>query len=306
MSARLGPPRQEARHKGEYGFYCIHPRCDSARHGKVRLWVNPDRDSFHCWHCGWGLATLAPLMVPGSSELREYLETRSNRADARQTIEERPRCTTLPPGFVPFGRRPSPEAAPYLTYLSGRGVTGGTVELYRMGYVDAGRLAGRVVVPSFDRFGMVNFWSARSIYPVAKIDTYRLPHATKDVISNEHMVDWTAPVYLVEGIFDEIAIGPQAISLYGKFMQPSLATRLVRERPPMTYVCLDDDARAEAWDLTGELMAYDLPCAMIELDGKDPSVVGRAGVEAARTVSLPVSDPLTMLRARIQQMSGSV
>lgn len=267
--------------------------------------MNPDRDNFNCWHCGWGAATLAPLMLPNSPELREYLEGRPAKP-GQSTKDDKPRCTSLPTGFVPLDRSAPTTASPYLTYLANRGVSGRTVELYRMGYVDSGPLRGRVVVPSFDRFGMVNFWSARSIHPVEKVHSYRLPLATKDVISNEHLVDWTAPVYLVEGIFDEVAIGPQAIALYGKFMQPSLAVRLIEKRPPMTYVCLDDDAEGEAWDLMGELMRYDIPCAMLFLEGKDPSEVGAEAVRLATTDTVRVNDPVAMLRARIHQMSGTV
>lgn len=244
-------------------------------------------------------------MVPNSNEQREYLQSRPLGTPVR-TKDEKPRCSALPGDFVPFGRSPPDMAAPYLTYLTNRGVTGRTVELYRMGYVDSGPLRGRVVIPSFDRHGMVNFWSARAIHPVDKVHTYRLPLATKDVISNEHLVDWTAPVYLVEGIFDEIAIGPQAIALYGKFMPPALASRLVEKRPPMIYVVLDDDALDDAWALMEELVAYDLPCSLVELDGKDPSIVGAGGVEAASSVSVLVNDPIAMLRARIHQMSGTV
>lgn len=250
------------------------------------------------------MATLAPLMVQGSAEQREYLGSRPTRL-APTPREERPPCTSLPPGFTPFGRRTPPLAAPYLTYLEGRGVSGHTAELYRMGYMDFGRLGRRVVVPSFDRHGMVNFWSARAIDDVGHLLRYRLPLASKDVISNEHMVDWTAPVYLVEGIFDEVAIGPQAISLYGKFMPPRLAARLVETRPPMTYVCLDDDAAEDAWALMAELAAYDLPCSLLTLDGKDPSSVGAAEVAASVARTMSVNDPISMLRARLDRMSGS-
>lgn len=297
---RLGEPRQEARHKGEYGFLCPGAPgtrgCSSAPQGKVRLWVNPGQDRFHCWHCGFKGGSLAALMVPNSPELREYLGSRPV-GRARPSEPERPRCTSLPEGFTPFALDGSRREAPYLSYLFGRGVTRRTVALYRMGYVDAGQLAGRVVVPSFDSFGMVNFWSARSIYPNETL-RYRLPLATKDVVSNEHMVDWTRPVYLVEGIFDEITIGPQAIALYGKFMPPTLALRLVERRPPMVHVCLDSDARDEAYELMGRLVGYDLPCTLVDLEDKDPAVAGRDAVESAARSSLTVTGSAGLVEAR--------
>lgn len=238
-------------------------------------------------------------MVPRSNDLREYLESRSEAAGSAPE-EEKVRCTALPPGFTPLRLSGTVQEAPYLTYLRRRGVSDRTIELYRMGYVDVGDLAGRVVVPSFDALGMVNFWSARTIWPDRK-PTYELPEASKDVVSNEHMVNWTDPVYLVEGIFDEVAIGPQAISLYGKFMQPLLAQRLVERRPPIVYVCLDSDARREALGLTERLLGYDIPCALADLTGKDPGSMAfeevRRDAEAARPVT--GSAALVAVRGRL-------
>lgn len=251
--------------------------------------MNPDSDRFNCWVCGFHGGSLAILMVPGSNEHREYIESRpASKAIIQSTEVEKPRCTSLPPGFTPFGLSGSPVEAPYRRYLLDRGLTEHTIGLYRMGYVDQGDLAGRVVVPSFDGLGMVNFWSARTIWRDTR-PTYKLPAASKDVISNEHMVDWTEPVFLVEGIFDEIAVGPQAISLYGKFLQPLLAQRLVERRPPVVYVCLDSDARVEALELMRRLVGYDITCSLVDLPGKDPGSLGSEQVLRAAESSRPVT-----------------
>lgn len=233
-------------------------------------------------------------MVPGSSELREYTDSRGARGVTKVVPEERVPCTALPLGFSPIRLSGDVREAPYLSYLRRRGLPDATVGLYRMGYVDQGPLAGRVIVPSFDAVGMVNFWSARTIWPDVT-PAYKLPEASKDIVSNEHMVDWTEPVYLVEGAFDEVAIGPQAISLYGKFMQPLLAKRLVERRPPIVYVCLDSDARTEALGLTQRLLGYDIPCALVDLPGKDPGSVGLEEVRRAALAARPVTGSATLV-----------
>jgi hypothetical protein len=235
-------------------------------------------------------------MVSGSPELREYLEHRGNgRPTLRQEEPDRkPNCTTLPPGFTPFRLNGSVSEAPYLRYLTGRGLTEGTIRLYRMGYADSGEFSGRVIVPSFDSVGMVNFWSARTIWKDVR-PTYKLPEANKNVVSNEHMVNWTDPVYLVEGIFDEVAIGPQAISLYGKFMQPLLAQRLVERRPPVVYVCLDSDARTEAMGLVERLVGYDINCALVDLPGKDPGSMEFDRIRQAAESSRPITGSIGLV-----------
>ncbi len=252
---------------------------------------------FNCWHCGFRGGSLAPLMVRGSSEHKEYLAERED--SVAKVIPEKPPCNSLPEGYVPFRLRGDRSEAPYLTYLRSRGLTERTVGLYRMGFVESGFYNGRVVVPSFDQHGMINFWSARSIYPT-ETRRYVLPQASKDIISNEHMIDWARPVYLVEGIFDEIAIGPQAIALYGKHMLPKLPLRFVERKPPMVYISLDSDARDDAEGLVDRLLAYDVPCAIVDLGEKDPAIAGAQAVAIAAERAVPVSGSVDVMWSRLR------
>lgn len=288
--------------RGEYGFLCPNKKCDSAKQGKVRLWVNPELEIFNCWHCSMRGKSLATLMVAGSNELRQYLETRSIIKPQKQL---KPRCDSLPAGFTPFSLDGSFQEKPYLSYLGSRNITVRTLVNYRMGYITSGRYARRIVIPSFDRFGMINFWSARSIDDVDHVNRYRLADASKDIISNEHMVDWTKDVFLVEGIFDEIAIGSQAIALNGKDVMPSLLMKLIEFLPPTVYLCLDDDAKSTANDIANELIQYGINCSLVSLNGKDPSAIGKNAVIEAASKSTIISSQIDMLRARINSLTGS-
>lgn len=235
-------------------------------------------------------------MVNGSAEQREY-NADKNDAPVVEEVEKQ-RCVSLPEGFTPFSLSGNHREAPYITYLAKRGVTRSSALIYRMGYADTGLLSGRVIVPSFDSFGMINFWSARTIWDGVR-PTYRLPEATKNIISNEHMVDWNKPVFLVEGIFDEIAVGPQAISLYGKLMHSSLAKRLVEFRPPIVYVCLDTDARKEAVHLIEKLVGYDVKCSLVDLPSKDPGSMTSGQIEIAVMSSKIVTGSAGLIGARL-------
>lgn len=218
-------------------------------------------------------------MPPGSEERKGYLEHHvPSRVATKDDFDIK--CDRVPDGFICLDGEAPVTSAPYFHYLRQRGITDEVRSLYRVGHVD-----GRIVVPSFDMVGMVNFWSARTIYQDT-VPVYRLPEATKDIISNDYLTDWTQPIYLVEGIFDEMAIGPQAISLYGKFLGPTLAQKIVRKRPPIVYVCLDDDARHEAVRLTKRLVGYDISCCLLDLPGKDP---GTMGGDAVREFALGAS-----------------
>lgn len=298
MKARLGEPKQVAKKKGEYGFYCPgkpgSSGCSSVPQGKVRLWVNTSRDEFNCWHCGFRGRSLAPLMVRNSREQREYL---GDFIPTNSKAPPAPPVNSIPQGFMPLDGRDHEAEAPYKAYLRSRGVSAASQRLYRMGYTrDHGE---RVVVPSFDRNGQPNFWSARAIRKVDHQFRYVLPEGSKDVVSNEHLVDWRSPIFLVEGIFDEVAVGPQAISLYGKSLLDKLAVRLVEEKPPMVHVCLDSDAYDEAYHLLARLVRYDLPCSLVDLPGKDPADMGHDAVHSAAGLSHQVTGSMGLLEQRL-------
>lgn len=234
-------------------------------------------------------------MVRNSAECKEYKSWIENTQLSKKP-QEKPHCFSLPDDFIPFGSKSPVTSQPYINYLHKRGLSDTTVGNYRIGYIDIGKLAGRVVIPSFDEFGSVNFWSARAIYEDAKV-SYILPKCSKDIISNEYMVDWKKPVYLVEGIFDEMAIGCQAIALYGKFVQPKLLLRLVENRTPHVYICLDNDAKKEASSLSKQLLQYDIKCSIVNLLNKDPSIAGKEEVFLAAKNSKTITDSISLLRA---------
>jgi hypothetical protein len=300
VKARLGEPRNVARRKGEFGFFCPgkpgSQGCSSVPQGKVRLWVNPARDEFNCWHCGFRGRSLGPLMVRNSPEQREYL---GDFVPGSTKAPPAPPVNSLPPGFMPLDGRDHVAEAPYKAYLRSRGVPEASWRLYRMGYSMDRQFRDRVIIPSFDRHGSPNFWSARAIHKVDHQFRYVLPAGSKDVVSNEHLIDWTKTVYLVEGAFDEVALGPQAIALYGTVLLPKLAVRLVEMRPPMVHVCLDADAYDLAYYLLARLVRYDLPCSLVDLTDKDPSVMGRDAVLEAAGASQLVSGSIGLVSTRL-------
>lgn len=235
-------------------------------------------------------------MVRGSNEQREYLGDFIPTANRPPPA---PPVNTIPQEYLALDGRDPEAEAPYKAYLRSRGVGERLWRLYRIGYTKGGLLRRRLIIPSFDKDGAPNFWSARAIDKTEHQFRYVLPNGSKDVVSNEHLVDWTKPIFLVEGIFDEMAIGGQAISLYGKALLPKLAVALVERKPPMVHVCLDDDAYDEAYYLLARLVRYDLPCSLVELNGKDPAIAGRESVLKSAEMSHRVTGSIGLIEERL-------
>ena len=213
----LGEPRRDWGGGGWYEYDC--PSCadeKGARDGKYNLAVKIDGDGLwcHCWRCGY-VAKLTRLVrdygSASDSEALKYeldsirssnLYSLGSDSDSEKQIEVEE--LKLPKGFIPISEKADRVA---LEYLEGRGVGRDVIERHRIGYVPmySGKCGGRVVIPSYDMYGCLNYWTARDYTGNAKVKIYNPDVDKKSVVFDEGLVNWYEPITLVEGPFDHIA-----------------------------------------------------------------------------------------------------
>jgi DNA primase len=100
--------------------------------------------------------------------------------------EETETILKLPDEFKSLANKCLPRsAAPFLRYLSQRGVTRKEIIKWKIGYCSEGDYRNRVIIPSFNKDGFVNYYVARSIGD--DWQKYKNPPASKDIIFNEFM-----------------------------------------------------------------------------------------------------------------------
>lgn len=248
--------------------------------------MNIEKDVYNCWTC------IAPKRTFGKTltgllagrvtqdELEEYISSLddfrvSARAKAHPVEEKRPQ---LPPEYRPLYL--SSDDGKYRKYLVDRGVTDDDILFHRIGFCDSGSMAGRVVFPSFDESGELNYYTCRKISDRIPGPRYITCDSSKDIIFNDCLIDWDLPVIIVEGPFDMLAVGRNAIPLQGKMLRPSykLFQKIVR-RSPRVYVCLDPDARGDQIAILHLLFKYCTNVYDVRLDGyKDIADMPRESV----------------------------
>ena len=133
------------------------------------------------------------------------------------------------------------ESAACLNYLSSRGIKDRDVWFYKLGYSTDTRWIGRVLVPSFDDSGELNYFIGRTIYQGSK--RYDQPELPKvDVIFNDINIDWTRELVLCEGPFDLIKCRMNATCLLGSELDESyfLFEKIIKNKTPICLL-LDDD-----------------------------------------------------------------
>ena len=184
---------------------------------------------------------------------------------------------SLPDEFTPLWNPSKSFGYGYaMSYLKDRNVTMDDIIRYNIGYCDKGIYKDRVLVPSYDKDGRVNFFSARA-YHEGNSYKYMLPPWPKDIIGFELFVNWNYDyVTVTEGVFDAITIKNNAIPLFGTIMSNQLKEKIILSGIPRVNIVLDGDKAGidGAIKIYEFLQQFDIDIHLILLDKKDASVLG--------------------------------
>ena len=251
-------------------FYC--PFCD---HHKRKMQVNVDTQQWHCWVCdakGRSIFVLAKkLKAPKQiySELGDILGLKQtyNSNDSAQKIGRLPKQFQFLLNTADGIMRTQA-----IKYLESRGISKYDIIRYNIGFCVDGEYGGRIIVPSYDKDGNLNYFVGRSIYE-GKMK-YKNPPVSRNIIVWESNINWNLPIVLCEGVFDAIAIKRNAIPLLGKTLSEMLMTRLVSERVKDVTLALDPDAIKTAVAISQRLMRYGINVRNTNLESGDPSDLG--------------------------------
>jgi len=137
------------------------------------------------------------------------------------------------------------------------GITDEMIEKFGIGFCDKGDHAGRIVIPSYNTKGELNYYIARSWNPMSRAK-YKNPEAEKDkIIFWENLIDWNKDIYLVEGAFDGLFVD-NPIPMLGKHMSELLFETIYKKAKADIIICLDADAWENAVKLYHELHGGEL------------------------------------------------
>ena len=257
------------------------PICASIDKTKRKLVIKTDDDKTHCWVCGWKARTLAPLIRKFAiSRLEEYKEkfspsTYIGSIDEGSQTETKP---VLPPGFRLLILAPLHDLAAKSakTYVFRRKISERDLWHYKLGVADTKEMLGRVIIPSFDLTGELNFYVARSLGH-AKPKYFNSTVSKMNVIFNEINIDWNKPLVVCEGAFDMMKCGDNATPLLGSEIteEYALFDKIITNNTPV-ILALDDDMDRKKHIFAKKLSEYDIEVKIVDLQGKhDPGSMSK-------------------------------
>ena len=253
ISEFLGDPKKIYENRSQISWNC--PICDDDKN-KGNLEVNIEKSVFHCWSCGDSEGTHGSL-----GKLFDKFGTKKQKKlfnilkpETIQVKEKKVPKLKLPEGYKKFSEvnKIYPIRKQAINYLYNRGISDDIIEKYQIGFCDVGDHNGRIIIPSYNNKGELNYYISRSWDPKSRYK-YKNPQAEKDkIIFWENMIDWDKDVYLVEGAFDGIFL-PNSIPMLGKHMSELLFETIYNNAKGDIIICLDADAWDNATKLYHEL-----------------------------------------------------
>jgi hypothetical protein len=123
---------------------------------------------------------------------------------------------------------------------------------YKIGFCVTGKYSGRIIVPSFDMNGNLNYFTGRSFQN--RKPTYLNPKVNKEeIIFNEKKINWDSTIHLIEGVFDMFSLPKNSIPILGKKLGKKLFFKL-KEKKPNIIIILDPDAYINALEIFEQLV----------------------------------------------------
>ena len=229
---------------------------------------------WHCWVCGKKGKTIKGLFKSLKVSSEKFIEL-SKLVKTGSEVEEVIVQThvELPKEFKPSIGDLDLTSKKANNYLRKRNITKDDILNNNLVYCDFGRYANMIIIPSYDKDGTLNYFTARSFEKDPFIK-YRNPDCSRDIIPFELFINWDSPLILCEGPFDAMAIKRNAIPLLGKNIQSNLLKKIVQSTVEKVYIALDTDAMKQALKHCEYLLNQGKEVYLVELDGKDPSDLG--------------------------------
>lgn len=235
------------------------PRCQEREglpypDGKYNLEINTAKKQFRCWKCEdpkfsgslgklirlFGTHVDYEIYKSYVGSIQDYVIDEED--DVHIQVK-------LPDEMIYFSQMETNNLEHFEAYnylVNERKISRDIILKYRLGFCTTGKYKKRIIIPSFDMSGGVNYFVGRNYgsktVDGVKISPYLNPKADKDkIIFNEGLINWDSTVYLVEGAFDMLSFPINSIPMLGKTISTTLFNKL-NELKPDVVVLLDPDA----------------------------------------------------------------
>jgi DNA primase len=282
----LREPKKDIENLQEYEFNCPSSQCKHDS-DKFNLNFSTEINIFRCWKCNYKGFIHKVFEDYGSENdlirIKELVPLKGKPKYEKQKrhFDENITCE-LPEGYRPLTKNwHSKYYYKAKEYLYSRRVDDDMIKKFQIGYTETGPRKFRIIIPSFNKNGEVNYYEARSYLPWVKPayfkpDSDEVPKSA--IIFNVNNIDFNLPVYVVEGPFDMLPLY-NVVPLLGKEIPDILLEKLVKYKTKV-ILCLDEDALKDSVDMYNRLVECSLDVYFVEIKDDIAKFYEKNGREA--------------------------
>jgi len=268
-------------------------------HYKPKLQINISSQKWHCWVSNSGGHSLYSLFKKINADSRYFSELKDLVfVSIKKGEVESKVIVSLPIEYKPLWK--SSKSLFYkqaLNFLKKRGITKIDLQKYKLGFCDDGIYGNRVIIPSYDENGILNYFVGRSFMGGGM--KYKNPNVSRDIVPFDWFIAWSYPIVLCEGVFDAISIRTNAIPMLSKKPSNSLLRKIFEKQVKTIYIALDNDAKKDAYYLSEFFKDFGIDSKVVNLPkNKDPNNLGFENMNEliGKTISSSFSD---MIQAKL-------
>jgi len=278
--------------KDGYNLSIWCPFCKHSNKRKLKLAIHLEKCLYHCWLCDKKGSNVPFLLSKISKSLGEASKTlfksKVKNSDFGininallnndftliddNVVENK---IEIPEGFRLLANAfnsKNPDVRDVFKYTVKRGINKHKMWLLKLGYSTDPEYNRCLIIPSLDKFGKINYYTARKI----DVDTdcgYKYKNANvpkKNIIFNELNIDWNIPLTLVEGPLDLLKTNDNATCLLGSSLTEDmlLFQEIVRNKT-VVNLALDEDAYYKAVNIAKLLSVYDIKINILDTRGNE-------------------------------------
>ncbi|NBP00706.1 MAG: hypothetical protein EBU90_11360 [Proteobacteria bacterium] len=269
------------------------PICAPSDPSKKKLAIRTDDDANHCWVCGWKARSLAPLLRKFGSQ--EHLDVYKKLTGVTLVTAEvqKQQKIELPKDFqlLTLANYEDPDVKAAWRYVYSRGLLDRDAWYFKFGVSDEPRWKRRVIMPSFDSNGELNYFAARAIDKDRK-PKYDNPDIDKNpIVFNEINIDWTKRLILCEGPFDLVKCPENSTALLGSDLDErhEILNKILLNNTPVALALDGDMWSKKTPKIVKKLQEYNVDVVVVDVrPWGDPGSMSKAEFEEALQIAKPL------------------
>ncbi|MAE82117.1 MAG: hypothetical protein CMB80_05235 [Flammeovirgaceae bacterium] len=257
-----------------YAFKC--PGCGSSGNDKKKLIVHIGSGNYHCWVCelkGRSPGSLIRKYRTAMFEECQKLFGGNYRVHIESTNEIVEEKITLPPNYIPLSqisRYVDPDVNAVIRYAKSRDLSERDFWYFKLGTCAKGKYRRRLIIPSFDEEGCLNYYVARVIDSGSKRKYFNPKIAKSNIIFNEININWNQELTLVEGPFDLMKCDDNASCILGSSISErhAIFKKIVKHQTPI-LLALDPDAIEKTHNYAKLLSEFGICVRILDITGHE-------------------------------------